>query len=41
MDFQGTFQLKLINRQKGETMRKDFRVMMKVVYLGACAAYLA
>ena len=41
MNFQGTFQLKLINRQKGETMRQDFRALMKVIYLGACAAYLA
>lgn len=40
MEFNGTFNLKLINRIKGETMRQSFRVQMKVIYLGACAAYL-
>jgi hypothetical protein len=41
MEFNGTFNLKLINRIKGETMRQSFRAQMKVIYLGACAAYIA
>jgi len=41
MEFKGTFNLKLINRVKGETMRKSFRVRMKLAYLAACAAYIA
>ena len=41
MEFTGTFNLKLINRQKGEGMRQSFRTTMKVIYLGSCAAYIA
>ena len=41
MEFKGTFRLKLINRNKGEIMRQSFRKNMKLIYLGACCAYLS
>lgn len=41
MKFEGTFTLKLINRRRGEIIQKRFRSTMKVIYLGACVAYIA
>lgn len=41
MEFKGSFNLRLVNRLKGEKMRSEFRMRMKIIYLGACCAYIA
>jgi hypothetical protein len=41
MDVSGQFNLKLINRRRGETIQEYYRANMKIIFLCACAAFIA